>query len=1330
MNTVRTITLTIIIALLFPVHAMSGNDVMDLSGQQKDLNFNSVYQMLNMPLLAPINTSDSVYIDIFDIIPGESKFIDVWIDSSISFHVCQVGIKLPEGLSFEEISSDEIDSENWSESFVNHDDGLYFLIPKSLADEVSSFSSDNSQSLFYRRRTEDKSYMSFIFFNAFLEEMEIMGDGKRIFFRIKVHASESFRNGTITIGDPSEDWGEFRFFSWQTENLDGYIGVETHTQVTTDNWFPITGLELNEHSANIFSNETIVLETSVTPANATNQVLLWNSDHPDIAHVSPDPADPRKAIVTPKRIGTATITVKSNDGTNLSDSCVITVVPRLVSAITLSETALNLYINTTYELSATLSPNDAYNSAIRWESSQPTIATVSSSGLIQTKQYGTTTITATTTDGSNLSASCDVTVTGVTSLLLNKQNTSIYVGGDETLIATLSPSNTPHSVLSWASNNSSIVTVDQNGNIHGVGPGTATITATTTDGSNLSSSCIVTVTGITSVTLNKEYMSIDLGSSDTLVATITPPDVIVKTLRWSSSNSRVARVTSSGTVYAKSVGTATITATTEDGTNISASCIVDVTGGITSLQLNKDSTAIYIGGFEQLVATIEPSDAFITRLNWTSSNPTVATVNQTGKVTSRSIGTTTITATTTDGTNISASCEVVVKGIDYLYLDKEETTIYIGGFEQLVATIEPSDAIITTLNWASSNPAVATVDQMGKVTSQSIGTTTITATATDGTNISASCEVVVKGIDYLYLDKEETTIYIGGSEQLVATIEPSDVIITTLNWTSSNPAVATVDPTGKITSQSIGTTAITATATDGTNISASCEVVVKGIDYLALDKEEIVIFKGEADTLMATFGPSDVIIKTLTWKSSNSNIVTVDDDGRITAKSAGTATITVSTTDGSNLSASCQVIVLPEYGLSLDKILTHTRGALPETVELSVGMSNKRDISGLQFDLYLPEGVALAYLDDLPDVWLDDARRGRNHSVEVSPTGYGYRILVSSPTNRVFRGHTGNVLHMNVILSQYHPIGNYYIKLSNIVLAEPDETQHRPNSASTEVKLSYLVGDADSDVSVDVADYTITALHILARKPEHFYSDAANVNNDNTINVTDLIGIINIGLGIRPQELRQVKRHDTEHSTEASGTEIQISGHQTERSQLAINLSNALPLAGLQCDLDLPMGTSIEQIEVLGRASRHQLSCNTLPDGTTRLLVSSFSDLDIEPGNDDIILITLGGNTNGAARLINILGVERNLTTHSIDDITIDLDATGVSSVTPIDQARIYVEEGCLVIECPHNGTAQLIDINGIALPLPVVQGWNVFHLDSGFYIVHFEGQTAKIKIQ
>ncbi|URZ15490.1 Ig-like domain-containing protein [Clostridium felsineum] len=154
---------------------------------------------------------------------------------------------------------------------------------------------------------------------------------------------------------------------------------------------------------------------------------------------------------------------------------------------------------------------------------------------------------------------------------LNKKNYSMLVGQTDNITATVTPDNVTNKAVTWTSSDTSVATVDSNGKVTALKKGTATITATTQDGSNLSSSCTVNVTEPTTISLDKTNDSINVGQTDNITATVNPSNVGVT---WISSDNSIITVDSSGKITGLKEGQAIITATTTDGKT--ATCTVNV----------------------------------------------------------------------------------------------------------------------------------------------------------------------------------------------------------------------------------------------------------------------------------------------------------------------------------------------------------------------------------------------------------------------------------------------------------------------------------------------------------------------------------------------------------------------------------------------------------------------------------------------------------------------------------------------------------------------------------------------------------------------------------
>lgn len=412
-----------------------------------------------------------------------------------------------------------------------------------------------------------------------------------------------------------------------------------------------------------------------------------------------------------------------------------------VTGVSLNQSSLSLTPGATSTLTATVSPSNATNKAVTWSSSNTAVATVNN-GTVTAVSNGTATITATTASG-GYKASCTVTVTTpVTGISVAPTTASLNPGGSQQLAATISPATATNKTYTWASSNTGVATINASGLVTAVANGTATITATTADGGK-KASCTVSVTTPTSgVTISPTTTTIIKGKTQLLTATVAPATASDKSLTWTSSNTGVATVNSSGLVTGVGVGSATITATTANGGH-KATCAVTVRVPVSGISVSPTTTTLIKGRTQQLAATVTPTDATNKNYTWSSTNTTVATVSATGLVTAVGGGSATISVTTADG-SYSASCVVTVTvPVTGINIADVSSTVNTGSTAQLAYTITPSDATNKTVTWSSSNPSVATINATtGVITPVAAGGAEITATTADG-SFTDTCFVIV-----------------------------------------------------------------------------------------------------------------------------------------------------------------------------------------------------------------------------------------------------------------------------------------------------------------------------------------------------------------------------------------------------------------------------------------------------------------------------------------------------------------------------------------------------------------------------------------------------------
>ena len=439
-----------------------------------------------------------------------------------------------------------------------------------------------------------------------------------------------------------------------------------------------------------------------------------------------------------------------------------------VTGVRVSPSTLTLEESQTSQLKATVYPNNATNKKVTWTSNYPENVSVDENGLVTAikRKLGVSyvTITAKTEDGGQTST-CKVTVKesssgkiAVTGISLDQTSTELKVGDVLQLNATVAPSNATNKTVTWSSNNNSVATVSSSGLVSAKAEGTAKITAKTEDGGKTASMTITVKkagegnVAVTGVSLDKSSMSLKVGESGTLKATVSPTNATNKGLTWTTSMSSVATVTSDGVVTAKAAGTATITVKTDDGGK-TATCNVTVTydpgpGGdisVSQVTISPTTANMTVGDTKQFSVKIDPANATNQEVSWSSSEPSIASVDSKGMVTAKAEGKATITVTAKDG-GISSKATVTVSSkvvpVTGVTVSPTSLTMDIGDSKSLTVTVNPSDATDKTYTISSDNTGVVEIDKDNNVVAKGAGTANVTVTTTDGAQ-TATCKVTV-----------------------------------------------------------------------------------------------------------------------------------------------------------------------------------------------------------------------------------------------------------------------------------------------------------------------------------------------------------------------------------------------------------------------------------------------------------------------------------------------------------------------------------------------------------------------------------------------------------
>ena len=511
-----------------------------------------------------------------------------------------------------------------------------------------------------------------------------------------------------------------------------------------------------------------------------------------------------------------------------------------------------------------------------------------------------------------------------------------------------------------------------------------------------------TVCPATGITLSIGSASVLVGGSLQLTATVLPENATNKTVTWLSSDSTVASVNSEGTVTALSVGTATITATTADGTNLSASCLVTVIPILaSSVSLDKSSETVMVGDSFQLTATVLPDNTTNKSVTWLSSDSTVATVDSVGNVTGVGVGVATITATTADGTNLSASCEVTVVDRVLNLLEADDFSALTGTRVGLAVSMT-NEAAITALQADIFLPEGVSIETED-------GDYLVDLTDRQGRDHTASVNRLSNGAFRLLVGSPTSKAFSGNE---------GDLFIIRL-------VVADDMEGGDYT---IGLSNVILSATDATVFYApDVAVGLRVFDYIRGDANgDRTVNVGDYVTVgnyILDLNPQPFVFKAADIDENNT--INVGD-------MVGVANIILSYMGAPMMKAS-------EMGIKGNCELTADGQRLDNGhYVVTLNLSNAMSLTALQTDVNLPAGMSVeeAYLSD---------RASSSHQLAIARLDNGgYRLIAASSASRSFAGHDGAVLTM-VVKGQ---ASDGMVTFSDILMAEPNTTCHEQEEFS------------------------------------------------------------------------------------------------------------------------------------------------------------------------------------------------------------------------------------------------------------------------------------------
>ena len=348
-------------------------------------------------------------------------------------------------------------------------------------------------------------------------------------------------------------------------------------------YIPIEELNLSHESLQLKVGEDATVTATVLPEDTTYNTVTWSSSDDGVATVD---SDGTVHAVAP---GEAVITASCGD---ISASCQVYVESGiesvLVESLTLPYDCLWVKIGESRQLSVTVFPENATNKTLVYKSDNENVATVDENGFVTAHSVASCYITVSTVDGSGLEVKCLISgYIPIEELNLSHESLQLKVGDETTVTATVLPEATAYNTVTWSSSDDGVATVDSDGTVHAVAPGVVEITASC-DG--LTATCRVTVEPVLaeSVVLSHEIWSGKTGESFQLSVTVLPENTTNKTIVYGTDNEGVAIVDDNGVVTVRGDGSCNISASTIDGSELVAKCVITGMSGIESIFSDSD----------------------------------------------------------------------------------------------------------------------------------------------------------------------------------------------------------------------------------------------------------------------------------------------------------------------------------------------------------------------------------------------------------------------------------------------------------------------------------------------------------------------------------------------------------------------------------------------------------------------------------------------------------------------------------------------------------------------------------------------------------------------
>jgi uncharacterized protein YjdB len=601
---------------------------------------------------------------------------------------------------------------------------------------------------------------------------------------------------------------------------------------------PVASVTVAPATASVIVGQTLSLTDTTKDAGGnvlTGRTVTWSTGNAALATVSP------AGVVTGVAIGGPVTITATSEGQ--AGSATISVIPVPVAKVTVAPAAATVGVGQTVALSDTTrdaSGNLLTGRAVTWTTGNPTVATVSATGVVTGVTAGGPVTIMAISEGKSDSAEITVSSVAVASVAVAPAAAGVIVGQTVPLAATVSDAGgngLTGRVVTWATSNAALATVSATGVVTGVAPGGPVTITATSEGQSGTASITVTLPPVASVTVAPPAASVAVGLTVPLAATAKDAGGNVltgRTITWATSDATLATVSDAGLVTGVAIGgPVTVTATSEGQSGEATVTVTPVP--VASVTVAPATTSVIAGETVPLAATLKDASGNVLAgrvVTWASSNALLATVSATGVVTGVAAGGPVTITATSEGQSGGATVTVTPVPVASVTIAPATASVLVGQTVPLVAT--PRDAAGNPLtgravSWATGSAGVATVSASGVVTGVAAGGPVAITATSEGQSGSAMVTVTVPPVATVTVAPAAASVVVGQSVSLTATPRDAAGNVLTgraVTWDTSDPTLATVNAAGVVTGVAAGGPVTITAASEGQGGNAAVTVVL------------------------------------------------------------------------------------------------------------------------------------------------------------------------------------------------------------------------------------------------------------------------------------------------------------------------------------------------------------------------------------------------------------------------------------------------------------------------------------------------------------------------